>query len=42
MNAAIAENITEADLVRSQTRSEVLRRIDDQIEERIRFYASQP
>lgn len=42
MNAAIADNITETDLVRSQTRREALRRIDDRIEERIRFYASQP
>jgi hypothetical protein len=34
--------ITEIDPVRSHTRPEVLEQIDSQIEERIRFYATQP
>jgi len=35
-------NTTEIDPVRSRTRPDVLERIDAQIEERIRFYATQP
>ena len=34
--------ITEGDPVRSRTRPDVMERIDSQIEERIRFYATQP